>query len=452
MSMIDGLRGSGDGSSDAAQSVVDEPEPRAIHRLAIGLTYVAAAATAWNGWKVGGLRIGDVFIALALLVFVFADLGAPVPKLPGWVWQFGLVIVLVTAAHELIPTDPHYLASRLVVNGITAIPGGHEVEGNATVGLKFLVPVIFMPLMFGYARLHDARSTARSFFAFAVGSAISAAVGMSDLQHITHISQSLTGLEALGGRAPGLSQHPNFLAMTSVLALPIVLWRLLSDNRRTRFWALVLLVLLALGLYASGSRAGAAVGPGVALLSILIMPRYRRHLTSVLLVVFGSAAVLFVLKPSLGHALLKAERLGSSSDTAAGSDQLRAIIYAQGVRDFRHSPLDGVGMQVAEEAHNVYLQALAAGGILLLAGYLFYVLASVNRVVRIMKTDPLAYPLFASVVAGALFVIVQAALTDRVSYLAPALIATLPMAKAPAADDPRAMPDPAGRGSPPGLR
>ena len=85
---------------------------------------------------------------------------------------------------------------------------------------------------------------------------------------------------------------------------------------------------------------------------------------------------------------------------------------------------------MAEEAHNVYLQALAAGGVILLAGYLIFIFSGVYTVVKAMKYEPLAYPLFVSTVAGALFAVVQAALTDRIAYVPLALISTLPMARA----------------------
>lgn len=402
----------------------------AVTKIALALTYAAAAATAWNGWKFGGLRLGDMLIALALMTYFVSDLGRPIPKLPGWVWQFGAIIILITAAHALVPTDPNYLHHRLVINGSFAIPGGQELESNGTVGIKFLVPVIGMPLMFGYAYMHDKRAILRSAYGFAIGASISAMVGVTDLLLHTNISLKITHLPAINNRAPGLTLHPNFLAMTCVLALPIMLWQLFSPSRRTRVVAAGFIVVLLMGLYVSGSRAGAAVGPGVMLLSVAIMPRYRRFLPSIALLVGGIVAALFVLDPKIGHALLQSVRLSGNTGSADGSDQARAIIFKQGVADFQHSPLDGVGLQVAEEAHNVYLQALAAGGVILLAGYLIFVFSGIFKAIRQLRFDPLAYPLFASAVGGAVFVVVQAALTDRIAYMALALIATLPPGKA----------------------
>ena len=401
-----------------------------VTQIALVLTYAASAATAWNGLKEGGFRIGDMLIGLTVLIFFFSDLGRKIPKLPGWVWQFGGIIVLITAAHAIVPTDAHYLHERLVFDGSAAIPGGLELETNSQVGIKFLVPVIFMPLMFGYAYSHDKRAILRSAYGFAAGASISALVGTSDLLLHTHFSLKLTHLPAINGRAPGLTLHPNFLAMTCVIALPIMLWQLFSPSKRVRVIAGAFIVVLLLGLYVSGSRAGAAVGPGIMLFSVIIMPRYRRFLPSIAVAVGGIVVAIFVLKPSLGHQLLQAVRLSGNTGSADGSDQARAIIFKQGVADFQHSPIDGVGMQVAEEAHNVYLQALAAGGVILLAGYLIFVFSGLFKAIQQMKYDPLAYALFAGALGGAIFVIVQAALTDRIAYMMLALIATLPKGEA----------------------
>ena len=41
-------------------------------KVALVLTYAAAAATAWNGLKEGGLRVGDMLIGLSLVAFLIA--------------------------------------------------------------------------------------------------------------------------------------------------------------------------------------------------------------------------------------------------------------------------------------------------------------------------------------------------------------------------------------------
>ena len=179
--------------------------------------------------------------------------------------------------------------------------------------------------MFGYRRASTTRrAILRAAYAFAVWRLHLGRGRHLDLaRRHAHLPEPDPPAASVGGRAPGLTLHPNFLAMTCILALPIMLWQLVSDDKRTRVIAGLFIVALLLGLYASGSRAGFAVGPGAALLSVLIMPRYRKYVPSVVLGVAGIAAMLFVLEPSLGKSLLQAFRLGGDTGSAQGSPTRR---------------------------------------------------------------------------------------------------------------------------------
>lgn len=404
--------------------------PRAgIVKVSLALTYLAAATATWNGWKLGIGRIGDNFLVLALLAFLLSDAGRKLPRLPFWVKQFAFVILLVTVVHMVLPTSQAYLNQRLVVSGPQILRGG-EVIPNSVVGLKFLLPIIGFPLLFAFAYAHDRRTLLRSAFAFAVGGSLSALIGFTDVLHLTALSQSITKIPALGNRAPGLTSHPNFLAMTCGLSIPIVLWLARSSRVRTRAVCTLFFFFLLLGLYASGSRSGAAVGAGTVLLCFAMMPEYRRLLPTISLLAAGSATLTFAIKPALGHALLQTLRLAGNTGSARGSDEARAIVDAQGMHDFLHSPIDGVGFQVAGEAHNVYLQALSIGGIILFTSYMIFLLTALVKGLRHCRFDSLAIPLFISALSGALFVIEQNAFIDRVTYVSIGLLATLPVGRA----------------------
>ena len=417
-------------SSDSSEEVAATPT-NGIVTLALAMTYIASMTTAWNGWKLG-LRPGDAFSLLALLLYVASDLGHRWPRLPRWVWQFGGIIVFVTALHEFFPTDPNYLTRRVVVGlNNSVVHGNVEFLSNLAVGLKFLVPIVGMPLMYAFAYMHDRRALWRSAYFYAIGAAISGLIGFSDRFLGSHFSLSLTGIPAVAGRTPGLTLHPNFLATTCVLGLPFMLWQSVAPRLRDRVLAFGVLVPLVVGLFASGSRGGTAVGAGTIGLSFALMPRYRRHLPTVAILTIGTGALAFVLNPKIGHSLLKAVRLAGNG-SSSGSDTARGIVGHQGVLDFKHSPIDGVGMQVAAEAHNVYLQALASGGLLLFTGYAIYVLFALATGFARTRQTEWAYPYAIGALSGALLAYVESALTDRLAYVPLALIGA--MAMRPAAD------------------
>ncbi len=405
---------------------VSAPPNTGIVRLALAMTYIASMTTAWNGWKLG-LRPGDAFSLLALMLFAASDLGHQWPRLPRWIWQFGGIIVLVTALHEFFPTDPNYLTRRVVVGlNNTVVHGNVEFLSNLAVGLKFLVPIVGMPLMYAFAYMHDRRALWRSAYFYAIGAAVSGLIGFSDRFLGSTFSLSLTGIPAVAGRTPGLTLHPNFLATTCVLGLPFMLWQSVAPRLRDRVLAFCVLLPLVVGLFASGSRGGTAVGAGTILLSFAVMPRYRRMLPTVAILTIGAGALVFVLHPSVGHSLLKAVRLAGNG-SSSGSDTARGIVGHQGVLDFKHSPLDGVGMQVAAEAHNVYLQALASGGLLLFTGYVIYVLSALATGFTRTRQTEWAYPYAIAALSGALLAYVESALTDRLAYVPLALIGAMAM-------------------------
>jgi hypothetical protein len=416
-------------------------------RVAVLVTYLAAFAIPWNGLKSTGLSPGDLLLLLAFALFVAADLGAPWPRLPPWAWAFGAVIVLVTVLHEVLPTGQAYLDGRLVVD-----PAGRripEINVNGYVGAKFLVPVLILPAVFMFARAHAARAVRNVMIAYASGSAVSGVLALAQVLGVSNLATQIRGYDVVAGtdasRSAGLAVHPNFLGMTCVLSLPFTLWLLRNPVGRERTIGWALLVTNLLGVYASGSRGGAAVAVIAIVGSVAVMPTYRRALATVGLLLAMLAGYTFVVKPSIGHAVLKALRLTSNNQSATGSDLIRAQVGAQGVRDFRHSPLDGVGMQVAAEAHNVYLQALAAGGLLLLTGLLVFLFGGLARCLAALRTEPAAYPILVAVVCAATLAWLENSLTDRLAYVPLALCATLVPARRLFGGESPAEPYPGGR-------
>ena len=402
-----------------------DDEPRGgLGRAGVVTAYLAAVAIPWNGFFLGGLLPGDLLLLLSLMLFAASDLGRPWPRLPAWAWGFAALIVVVTVAHELLPTDPLYLAQRVVVDAAgNPIP---EIHTNLGVGGKYLVPIVGMPMAFAFAQLHSSGALRRLMIAFGVGSGISSFLAFAQVLGVTNLPTQLTGVPIADGRSAGLAVHPNFLATPCVMCIPIVMWFALQPAFRDRVYGVSLGLLQLLGIYASGSRGGAAVTALAVVVSIAIMPVYRRVLPTAALFLSLIGAVAFVASPKLGTAVLKAVRLTGGDTTISGSDYVRSQVGAQGIRDFKHSPIDGVGMQVAAEAHNVYIQAMASGGLLLLAGLILFLGGALVRAARARQVQPLAYPLIAAVFSGAVLASLENSLTDRLAYVPAALCALLP--------------------------
>jgi hypothetical protein len=390
----------------------------------VGSVMIAAFTLPWNGLIFGGVRPGDGFVLIALVCFVASDVHGRVPHMPWWVNQLSLAIIAVGALHILLPTDPNYLLNRIVVaaNGQPTV----QFQTNLGVTFKFVVAVAAIPVAFCYAVHYEKRSIRWVPIAFVLGTAVSGVIAFTDGRGITALGDKLTHNHYLLAREGGLSNHPNFLAASCILALPIALWMAVEPERRTRVLGVLAAIGISAGDYATGSRGGAVclvLGAGSA---FVLIPWYRKRIVNVALVSGLLAALVFSFVPGVGAKILKATRLsGAASADTSGSNTVRSIVGAQGVRDFKHSPLDGIGLQVADQAQNVYLQQLASGGILLFAALLIYSLSVLRLSAALSRYYTLASALVACWIASTVFNYLEADLTDRFFYVPPALAVML---------------------------
>ena len=93
-------------------------------------------------------------------------------------------------------------------------------------------------------------------WAWIVSAGASAAVAVVDAIGPATIGTALTGVQYLG-RPAGLSVHPNHLAITCAMALPIAGWSFsYATGRGARLVSAVFIGILIAGLLVSGSRAG----------------------------------------------------------------------------------------------------------------------------------------------------------------------------------------------------
>jgi hypothetical protein len=399
-----------------------------LYKFGVACAYSTAFFTSWNGFRLGGLIVGDAFMLLAMGCLVFANLGGTFPKIPGWVIQLAFGIILVAILHQLLPTDPLYLMNRvnLTAAGQPALPPHGILLTNLGIGLKFVIGILFIPTIFAIPAMRDRRIIGRFAFAFALGASVSAVVAFSDRLGITRLGHVLTHLPAISGaRQPGFSLHPNFLAAGCVLALPIAIWMVVSANRSGRLVGAALLLALVLGVYASGSRGGTAALGVTIVVSIAVLPRARPYLPQFLLALIVAALALSTVFPAIGHKILVTTRLSGDTSSTAGSDIVRAAVGAQGVRDFYHSPFDGIGLQVATQASNVYLQLAATGGLILITSMAIYLAGAALAARRLFAYSTLAAPLLTTIVAVLVLNYFEADLTDRFYYVPEALIVAL---------------------------
>jgi hypothetical protein len=334
------------------------------------------------------------------------------------------MIAIVGLLHEVVPTDSHFLSQRVVLVGGNTIAHGLQYQSNLFNAFKFIVAVVGLPALFTFAlqrRLDVYRPIAMAFVA---GVAVSSLIAFSD-DFGTSFGNRLTGFPNVHGREAGLTNHPNYLAASCVVAMPLALGMLMWAQRRARYIGGFGAMSILLGTYAAGSRGGVGAVLIGTVATVALDPRFRRHFATLALIGGGITFAMFIIFPSAGHAFLVATRLAHSSKSAQGSDLARSIVHHQGTQDFLHSPWDGVGFQVAGEATNVYLQELASGGLMLFVAMQIYTLCALWAAVKVRYESALGATLGVSLLTAAIFNYFEADLTDRFYYVPTALTIAL---------------------------
>jgi hypothetical protein len=247
---------------------------------------------------------------------------------------------------------------------------------------------------------------------------ISALVGVLDFAGIVHLAPRAIA----NHRSSGLTIHPNYLAFESSLTIPLaLLW--FTRGGRWRIAAAVATFLLLGGVYASGSRAATAGAAVAVALTVLAVPSLRRS-AGVVVPFAGMVVIVLLMFTNAGHQLLQQVRLNPGNSTAVASNFQRHLAAQVAITQFTARPLVGVGFSVIEDAHNIYLQLLAAGGVIALGSFLLYcggVLAAARRAFH--------GPLSGLAMAGAVSIIVwliagvfDNQLIDKFLYIVPGLL------------------------------
>ncbi len=230
--------------------------------------------------------------------------------------------------------------------------------------------------------------------AYAVGTGVSIAVGLPNMG---------------GYRNYGLSQHPNILGYTAVLALALLPFLMRAVAKPHRTWiCLMVLGIAGVGIMTSGSRAALLV----AIILVVLYPAAERSILAALAVLASGVVGILILSQRniTGDEQDAFSRLLGSAN-AAGSDHARiegvATVWAEALAH----PFLGTGFTLSGFlGHNAYVQIAAAAGFISLAAFL---LVCFSMVMPLFVHDDmhsrLVYPAIVFIIAAP----VSPNLTDR---------------------------------------
>lgn len=210
------------------------------------------------------------------------------------------------------------------------------------------------------------------------------------------------GVRNFEGRIIGYSEHPNVLGLAALLALALCPFLMQRARPQDRWiWAVAAFLCL-YGIWASGSRAALLVAGVVGLLYPVLARSIRIGLA---LTGAGIVALYFI-----GNALLSGESSSNilgrfvGNGSASASDIAREDAARVAFGQFEQRPFLGNGLSEGTlDAHNVYLQIAAAGGVVLLIAFLVLLFAVLRQPFalgpsyRLLALPALAYVMIAPI-------------------------------------------------------
>ena len=301
----------------------------------LGIMAVIAFTVPMNGLRVWGLlTVSDVLLVVAAFMIFISRL-------------------TISGVYYLQPYRPFIVAASLIVVGglVGTLADATDLKGIGDL-VRFAVSTL--GVLFAIAAWAPSRQEVRLLvWAFALGATASVGTG-------------LTFRRDASGRAIGLAAHSNHFAVIALLAFAAALGVFLSSRGGRQRLAMAMTGMLAVGILASGSRAGVG-GVAVFVLAFLFSTQNWRILKWL-----GTAAVIFgvlIMTGTLGLSDTNAVgRLLGYDETVETSNQERSEARRATLESIDRRPVTGIGFTVAKEGHNVYLQTWAASGVIGLTG------------------------------------------------------------------------------------
>jgi hypothetical protein len=423
-----------------APAVLDTSSRR-LDRLAFVAVSVLVLAITWNGIRVGGGAFANAFLVLAtiaVLAHVYVD-RRPIP-IPPWLLVTAGLMVIAALIESMFPPSPAIQSKTALWFVQVFLNTGQQINtllpprSNVAALIKWELALLFIPILIGVVARNPWRIN-RLLDLWTVSAVISAFVGIVG--------------GGFGHRAAGLTLQSNYLALTCCLAVPTALRWVGRSNRATLAGLGATLILVG-GEYATGSRDG-NVSMAIAIVgSLIFLPRLRRWAPVVLPVLVAGVAALLLFTHA-GHSILKQLRLTGATQETWGSNYQRSLVKNIAEAQISNRPIAGVGFSVDNDAQNIYLQILAAGGVITMVGFAVFVAGLASSVRRSLH-GPVREPAIAIGVCVLVYLVngyYDAQIADKYLYVLPGVLfacarvtASLRATPQPAATSPARTPPP----------
>lgn len=353
--------------------------------LGVVLIGLFCFTASWDDVGIGPVGVRQLFLLFGGMLLAPTLDPRRLPPVPWWLHAYGLSAVIASCFLLVFPLSQAYYNERYATSQVGTALGERPGQLSSLASLLFNNYAI--PGVIVLACMLMPRALRWLVAAYVSGAALCCLAAILGYYGYPILLNVFGGVPyPAGARAAGFTSHPLRLGTAGVMAMGLACWLALQPRWILKWTGWGSLPLLLGGLYVSGSRGPVLAGVLVLVLCMFLLPTVRRRVHEVVSAVgVAVLAVLFAV-PSLAQAVLEQTRLTSNITTTVSDDGRREVL-AQGLHDFHHSPIFGIGVQFIAEAHTLYVGVLAGGGIILAFGFALFNVGSIVAAFQSLKLD-----------------------------------------------------------------
>jgi len=226
--------------------------------------------------------------------------------------------------------------------------------------VKWCLAIVSLPFLVQVMKLTNTKLLRRTTYAWILGLLFNIAIQLFQFFNLPIIGL-FTNPKAysLDSRFPGLATHPNALAISVCLTVPLLFLAIVEFHKIVK---LIIILSMIFSVYVTESRAGLIV-LSLTLFIILITQKDSGKISlGRVFSIFTGLSLIFFL--GFAAKTLSLTRFSSSDSSSRASNSERLQLLQYGWNSFLHYPITGAGSVNLKVSHNIYLQVLSSIGFL----------------------------------------------------------------------------------------